>query len=392
MKKRGRSKSRLKSHSKLKYWLEHSCGKSYRLFVRNPRFSGLLTSTLILLLFIAFAMLLPSEQPFEGSLTFNSLSFESTKKQPFLRDLQSLDQLSIIGQPNFEITGNFSDLDLLEARSRIALTANNEDSIFQITKNTGASLEVSELLLEPGTQIQNLRYDDYNKRLSFDILGKTASQLIVNAGGTIQTSLVGYKIASLKNDVDNVDFSWAPDNQLVVRLPKQLSVELKLGDFSEYPFWGNLAVTDVSMEKAQADSLNVSNTYLESSVLLGNIRLGSEQSYLVEPNQFVRFHPGNAVNKLFRLGLSSPQVKVFIDESQSFSTERSEPGIKADVFGATRTIDIGFNPKFPIAQLQASFLEAWMPRDAVIGLIAFLSTLVMTLIGWLWEIATEEPE
>jgi hypothetical protein len=33
-----------------------------------------------------------------------------------------------------------------------------------------------------------------------------------------------------------------------------------------------------------------------------------------------------------------------------------------------------------------------MPRDAVIALIAFLSTLVMTLIGWLWEIATAEPE
>jgi hypothetical protein len=53
---------------------------------------------------------------------------------------------------------------------------------------------------------------------------------------------------------------------------------------------------------------------------------------------------------------------------------------------------ISLNEQLPIAKLQASFLEAWMPRDAAIALIAFLSTLAMTLIGWLWEIATTAPE
>jgi hypothetical protein len=53
---------------------------------------------------------------------------------------------------------------------------------------------------------------------------------------------------------------------------------------------------------------------------------------------------------------------------------------------------ISLNEQLPVAKLQASFLEAWMPRDAAIALIAFLSTLAMTLIGWLWEIATAAPE
>ena len=53
-------------------------------------------------------------------------------------------------------------------------------------------------------------------------------------------------------------------------------------------------------------------------------------------------------------------------------------------------MEIGLNENLPVATLQASLLEAWLSRDAVISLIAFLSSFVATLIGWLWELSNSE--
>ena len=117
-----------------------------------------------------------------------------------------------------------------------------------------------------------------------------------------------------------------------------------------------------------------------------------QKSYTLEENQFLKFQPQDSIRTLLRLRLAEDKTTVKPNDNQLLKLNQQQPGLQVDISGKTQQILIGLNEELPVAKLQASFLEAWMPREAVIALIAFLSTLVMTLIGWLWEIATEEPE
>lgn len=183
--------------------------------------------------------------------------------------------------------------------------------------------------------------------------------------------------------------SQSCEGSLTLTLATATKLELQFTKFTEQLFWGRLAVKNVKLT-ASTDSQNFPDNYLESTILAGSVRLADKTASL-EANQYLHFNPTNSIDTLLNLSLSEEKAEITSGNDQTLKLNTSAPGLTLDFSGRTERIDIGLNPKNPVIRLQANFLESWIPRDAVIGLIAFLSTLVMTLIGWLWEIATDPP-
>jgi hypothetical protein len=192
-------------------------------------------------------------------------------------------------------------------------------------------------------------------------------------------------------DQSDIDFIWQPNNQQSFSLAKPTHLEITVADLTASPFWDYIAGDQVLLDQPNVRDSDRHDHYRASTILGGTIRL-TDKSYTLEENQFLTFQPTDSIRTLLRLRLAEEKTTVKPTDNQLLKLNQQQPGIQVDVSGETQQIMIGLNKQLPVAKLQASFLEAWMPRDAVIALIAFLSTLVMTLIGWLWEIATAEPE
>jgi hypothetical protein len=370
-------------------WCQKTWQNAKTLVQRNPRFAWLLIFTVLLIAFLVFATLWPSTQPCEGSLTLQSLSFESTQTQPLLVNTPTLRQLTLKGKIPLRLTGQFSNNPDLTNQTTLQLTPLDETATLQLTNTPQASLELRDLSLSPQTQVEDLRYDTYNKRLHFNLRRIKTSHLILNPNGSFAVQLTGYRIDTQPNLPPDPSFTWQPDNQLILELPGTTDLSLRFTEFTEQIFWGNLAVKNVKLDSVNVRAQNYQTNYSASTILGGTVRLADKTTTL-ETNQFLRFQPADSIDTLMNLSLSEEKSEIKPDNSQTLKLDKSTPGLKLDFSGKTNHITIGLNPKNPVLKLQASFLEAWMPRDAVIALIAFLSTLTMTLIGWLWEIATDD--
>jgi hypothetical protein len=375
-------------------WCKHTWANTQRLVRQNSRFTGILFITIVLSLVLVIATLLPSPQPCEGSLTLSSLSFESTASQPFLLNTPSIKQITLTGsltnpaKAPLRLTGQFSDNPALTKITRLDLTPLNDSATLQLILRPNASIELTKLSLQPNTQVTKLRYDSYNKRLTFQLHNAKNTQLNLTLNGPLTVKLTDYKIASKPNLSLDEPFTWQPDNPFNPTLPNSTNLDIQFTKFTEQPFWGRLAVQNVSLD--DFDIQTEDYQYTDSAILGGTIRIADKTASL-ETNQFLNFHPPDSIKSLLHLSLSEEKTEVKPGDNQVLKLDKSAAGLKLDFSGKTKQIEIGLNPKNPVVKLQSSLLEVFMSRDAVIGLIAFLSTLVMTLLGWLWEIATDDP-
>lgn len=381
----------------LRTWCKKSWQNAQNFAQRNTRFTGLSIATLLLIGFLLLATLLPSRQPCEGSLTLSSLSFESTTSQPFLLNTPTLSQLDLTGKIPLRLTGQFTDNPTLQTTTSLNLTPLDDSATLQLSLRPKAnlepkaSLELTDLSLEPNTQVNDLTYDTYNKRLKFNLSNRPnakTAHLNLNPNGSLSVQLTNYRIDSNPNLPPEQTFTWQPDNQLTLDLANAVALDIQLTEFTAQPFWGHLAVQNVKLDAPNVRAQNYNTNYRESAILAGSIRLADKTASL-ETNQFLTFTPTNSIDTLLHLSLSEEKTEAKPSDNQTLKLDQSLPGLKLNFSGKTDRIKIGLNPQNPVLTLQASLLEAIMPRDAVIGLIAFLSTLVMTLIGWLWEIATD---
>ncbi|PZV09215.1 MAG: hypothetical protein DCF22_18865 [Leptolyngbya sp.] len=118
--------------------------------------------------------------------------------------------------------------------------------------------------------------------------------------------------------------------------------------------------------------------------------LDSRKRSSLEDGQFLTFDPVDSIRSLLCLRLSQETISTLkTSDNKAFQIGESTQGLKMDISGETQRIKIRLNENLPVANLQASWLERFLPRNAAIALIAFLSALVSTLIGWLFELANK---
>jgi hypothetical protein len=89
----------------------------WRRIRQDKQFAVVLFSTIALILFLIVFGILPTSQPFEGSLLVRSLSFtNSDSDRLLLKDVRDLQEISISGIQKFTLAGTIRGKDKIRAK------------------------------------------------------------------------------------------------------------------------------------------------------------------------------------------------------------------------------------------------------------------------------------
>jgi hypothetical protein len=378
-------------------WLKKNAQR-FKLFTnQNPRFTALLSLTIALILIITLGTLIPSSQIFEGSLDLQSLSFTSQTNQPFLTNADSISEIYTENALPLTLEGTFSDTNSKHIKlEKITLKPiADSEPWWQISGQNNATLALSKLSLTPETRVKNLQYDPHNQRLTIEKLtpAQTSLSTTINTNGT-ETFTVNFDGYQIDKFSDINSFTWQPSNSINLKIDQEIKLKLKFKKTPEnYLFWGKLAVKKVNfIAPLTVNQENFADNYQESAIAGGTIRL-ADKNYDLSTGQFLTFNPQDSIRYLLGLRLAIEKtIALKTNDNQTVEINEAFQGFKVDISGETKQIKIGLNENLPVAKLQASWLEGlpFMSRDIFIALIAFLSSFVATLIGWLWELSNSE--
>lgn len=394
-------KRRKPSHFSKKWeivvWLKKNAQRLKLFTNQNPRFIALLSLTITLILIITLGTLIPSSQTFEGSLDLQSLSFTSQTNQPFLTNADSISKIYTENALPLTLEGTFRDTDskLVKLEKITLKPIANSEPWWQISGQNNATLALSKLLLTPETSIKNLQYDPHNQRLTIEKLtpAQTYLNTTINTNGT-ETFTVNFDGYQINKFSDINSFTWQPSNSINLKIDQEIKLKLKFKKTPENSlFWGKLAVKKVNfIAPLTVNQDNFADNYQESAIAGGTIRL-ADKNYDLSTGQFLTFNPQDSIHYLLGLRLAIEKtIALKTNDNQTVEINEAFQGFKVDISGETKQIKIGLNENLPVAKLQASWLEGlpFMSRDIFIALIAFLSSFVATLIGWLWELSNSE--
>ena len=378
-------------------WLKKNAQR-FKLFInQNPRFTALLSLTIALILIITLGTLIPSFQTFEGSLDLQSLSFTSQTNQPFLTNADSISEIYTENALPLTLEGIFSDTNSKHIKLEKITLKPIADSEFwwQISGQNNSTLALAKLSLTPEASVKNLQYDPHNQRLTIEKLTPHQNSLntTINTNG-IETFTVNFNGYQIDKFSDINSFTWQPSNSINLKINQEIKLKLKFKKTPENPlFWGKLAVKKVNfIAPLTVNQDNFADNYQESAIEGGTVRL-ADKNYNLSTGQFLTFNPQDSIRYLLGLRLATEKTTTLkTNDNQTVAINEAFQGVKVDISGETKQIKIGLNENLPVAKLQASWLEGlpFMSRDVFIALIAFLSSFVATLIGWLWELSNSE--
>jgi len=376
-------------------WLKKNTQR-FKLFTnQNPRFIALLSLTIALILVITLGTLIPSSQTFEGSLDLQTLSFTSQTNQPLLTNADSISEIYTENALPLTLYGTFSDSKLVKLEKITLKPIADSEPWWQISGQNNATLALSKLSLTPEARVKNLQYDPHNQRLIIEKLTPTQASLntTINTNGTktFTVNCNGYQIDKFS---DITSFTWQPSNSITLKIDQKIKLKLKFKKTPENSlFWGKLAVKKVNfIAPLTVNQENYADNYQESAIVGGTVRL-ADKNYNLSTGQFLTFNPQDSIRYLLGLRLATEKTTTLkTNDDQTVAINEAFQGFKVDISGETKQIKIGLNENLPVAKLQASWLEGlpFMSRDVFIALIAFLSSFVATLIGWLWELSNSE--
>ena len=378
-------------------WLKKNAQR-FKLFTnQNPRFIALLSLTIALILVITLGTLIPSSQTFEGSLDLQSLSFTSQTNQPFLTNADSISEIYTENALPLTLEGTFSNTEskLVKLEKITLKPIADSESWWQISGQNNATLALSKLSLTPKASVKNLQYDSHNQRLTIEKLtpAQTSLNTTINTNGT-ETFTVNFNGYQIDKFSDITSFTWQPNNSINLKIDQEIKLKLKFKKTPENTlFWGKLAVKKVNfIAPLTVNQDNFADNYQESAIEGGTVRL-ADKNYDLSTGQFLTFNPQDSIRYLLGLRLATEKTTTLkTNDNQTVAINEAFQGFKVDISGETKQIKIGLNENLPVAKLQASWLEGlpFMSRDVFIALIAFLSSFVATLIGWLWELSNSE--
>lgn len=378
-------------------WLKKNAQRLKLFTNQNPRFTALLSLIIALILIITLGTLIPSSQIFEGSLDLQSLSFTSQTNQPFLSNADSISEIYTENALPLTLEGTFSDADskLVNLEKITLKPITNSEPWWQILGQNNATLALDKLRLAPEASVKNLQYDPHNQWLTIEKL--TPAQIPLNTKintDSTKTFTVNWDGYQIENFPDITRFTWQPSNSITLKIAQEIKLKLKFQKTPENGlFWGQLAVKKVNfIAPLTVNQDNFADNYQESAIEGGTVRL-ADKNYNLSTGQFLTFNPQDSIRYLLGLRLATEKTTTLkTNDNQTIAINEAFQGFKVDISGETKQIKIGLNENLPVAKLQASWLEGlpFMSRDVFIALIAFLSSLVATLIGWLWELSNTE--
>jgi hypothetical protein len=352
---------------------------------------------LLLLLFltiVTFAAIVPGTHTFEGNVISQKMSFiyNGEESKLFIQDIRAIKELENDGRQTLTFTGSFQSETWPELNQSNSLTIQlkDSDSRWIITPaNLQATTEINldELRLQPNTKVAGLSYDFYRNQLAFSLQSNSKLDLKNNQNTLelylgeqpIKVIVEGYELldSKLPNqpdkqtplefivNPDNKKFNLeiAPDTKIYITLAKAPKYE------SEQWFREKIETKDVKFLNLDRNGKNARDDLKISTIVEGKIRMVGQEKDIM-PNQFL-------------MG-ENPDIPLNIEMIRHLQIVPKK-GIEARFSGKTKEIQIGLDQDFPVYQIQGSWLDGVLPRDAIIALFSFGAATVANLLSWLFS-------
>ncbi len=397
---------------------KHNFKSFWRFIRKNLKFCTVFIVTLALVFLSIFWGIIPVKQNFEGNLLVKSFSFTCQENESLLlKNVYNLSRIDLSGLKKFTLAGIFSSLadPELNKRERLEIESIRENSTLTITPT--ADFILQELRLQKETRVKNLKYAPFYNRLAFSLQPNSQPvNLSFNpSGNPIKITLSGYKIANLpqkKEDIPlefnlsttefkleiqqaiDVNLQLSQDKEQLSQDKEQLSQDKEqLSQDKEQPiFWRNIKVNNVRFERPIITGNNVRDDLVESTIISGNIRM-AQQDLKLEKNQFLIVEkPGvEILNQIKIIREDTNQNLKLKTTGENLQISEASQGLEVSVSGNTNSIQVGLNPRLPIAQIQGSFLSRYLGSEAIVAIISFSAGLIVSLLSWLFDNFTASP-
>jgi hypothetical protein len=354
---------------------------------------------LVLLLFltlISFAAVVPGTHTFEGNIISQEMSFVYNGQQPkrFIENIRGIKELESEGIQTLTFTGKFeSEFPQVNQLKSLTIQLKDRESKWIIAPanlNVTSEIDLNELRLQPNTKVAELNYDFYRNQLAFSLqrnpkldLKNNHNILKLYLGEPIKVIVEGYELPdlNLQKQVDNqtpLEFIVNPDNQeFNLEFPQNTNIYITLAKpakfESEQWFRGKIETKNVQFVDVDRNGSDLRDDLDVSTIVDGKIRMvGQEQE--IKKNQFL-------------MG-EKPDIPLNIQLIRHLQIV-PQKGIEARFSGKTKKIQIGLDPDFPVSQIQGSWLDGVLPRDAIIALFSFGAATVANLLSWLFSNASK---
>jgi len=295
---------------------------------KNQKFTIVFLATLSLVFLSIFGGIIPVKQNFEGNLLVKSFSFTCQENESLLlKDVDNLSQIDLSGLKKFTLAGTFS------------------------------SLADPEL--------------DKRERLEIESIRENSTLTITPTADFILQELRLQK----------------EDKEQLSQDKEQLSQD------KEQPiFWRNIKVNNVRFERPIITGNNVRDDLVESTIISGNIRM-AQQDLKLEENQFLIVEkPGvEILNQIKIIPKDTNQNLKLKTTGENLQITEASQGLEVSVSGNTNSIQVGLNPRLPIAQIQGSFLSRYLGSEAIVAIISFSVGLIVSLLSWLFDNFAASP-
>ncbi len=377
---------------------KHNFKSFWRFIRKNLKFCTVFIVTLALVFLSIFWGIIPVKQNFEGNLLVKSFSFTCQENESLLlKDVYNLSQIDLSGLKKFTLAGIFSSLadPELNKRERLEIESIRENSTLTITPT--ADFILQELRLQKETRVKNLKYAPFNNRLAFSLQPNSQPvNLSFNPSSTpIKITLSGYKIANLPQKKEDIPLEFnLSTTEFKLEIQQAIDVNLQLSqdkeqlspDQEQPIFWRNIKVNNVRFERPIITGNNVRDDLVESTIISGNIRM-AQQDLKLEENQFLIVEkPGvEILNQIKIIREDTNQNLKLKTTGENLQISEASQGLEVSVSGNTNSIQVGLNPRLPIAQIQGSFLSRYLANKAIVAIISFSAGLIVSLLSWLFD-------
>ncbi len=367
--------------------------------------------TVIILLIVAY---LPTIQPFEGNLIVSELNFTCRQDDPFkndhllIKDLRSVQEIALSSEEQeFKLVGSFTNESepWLQSVEELSLKPTSTDSQLLLTATSpeNAGLDLSELRLHTGDRVKQLRYDAYNRILSFTLEPDSVGipiEFDVKSSPLIQATAERYEIDSPKvkrKFVESLAFQFQPTG--AIKFNQAVTVSINLGMSNGDGLWGNLWVDGVDFKVLRENPTRPSDDFYDSTIRSGFIQV-AHQKLDLEADQFLSLKKGSIINlrRLKILGLPASTT----DGNSSVSDTSTPPpeqqlanldriGLSVIISGQAQKIEVGLDPKLPIKRIDSNWLNRTFSDDAITALVSSAFAFIATALVFAVEDFLDEP-
>jgi hypothetical protein len=302
----------------------------------------------------------------------------------------------IIGKQTLTFTGSFQSETWpeLNQSNSLKIKLNDSESRWIVTPaNLQATTErnLDELRLQPNTKVAGLSYDFYRNQLVFSLqsnskldlknnqntlelyLGKQPIKVIVESYELLDSQLQNQPDKQtplefiVNRDNKKINLKIAPDTKIYITLAKAPKYE------SEQWFREKIETKDVKFLNLDRNGKDARDDLKISTIVESKIRMVGQEKDIM-PNQFL-------------MG-ENPDTPLNIELIRHLQIVPKK-GIEARFSGKTKEIQIGLDQDFPVYQIQGSWLDGVLPRDAIIALFSFGAATVANLLSWLFSNASK---